>query len=56
MKISDDGLTYTFTLRDGLKWSDGEPVTAEDYVYSWKRAVDPETAADYAYMFEVIEG
>lgn len=55
-EVSDDGLTYTFTLRDGLKWSDGEPVTAEDYVYSWKRAVDPETAADYAYMFEVIEG
>ncbi len=55
-KISDDGLTYTFTLRDGLKWSDGTPLTAEDFVYSWNRAISPDTAADYAYMFEVIEG
>lgn len=54
--ISDDGLTYTFKLRDGLKWSDGKPVVAEDYVYAWNRAVDPETAADYSYMFDVIEG
>ena len=55
-KISDDGLTYTFTLRDGLKWSDGTELNAEDFVYSWNRAVDPETAADYAYMFECIKG
>lgn len=55
-EISDDGLTYTFTLRDGLKWSDGEPLTAQDFVYSWNRAIDPETGADYSYMFEVIEG
>ena len=53
--ISDDGLTYTFKLRDGLKWSDGKEITAEDFVYSWNRAIDPETAADYAYMFESIE-
>ena len=56
VQISDDGTVYTFTLRDGLKWSDGKPVTANDFVYAWNRAIDPETAADYAYMFEVIDG
>ncbi|WP_426348405.1 peptide ABC transporter substrate-binding protein [Alloiococcus sp. CFN-8] len=55
-KVSEDGLTYTFTLREGLKWSDGSAITAEDFVYSWNRAISPDTAADYAYMFEVIEG
>ena len=45
---SDDGLTYTFHLRDGLKWSDGTPLTAEDFVYSWKRLADPNTAAPYS--------
>lgn len=55
--IGDDGkATYTFTLKDGLKWSDGTDLTAEDFVYSWNRAVAPETAADYAYMFDVIDG
>jgi len=54
--ISDDGLTYTFTLRDGLKWSDGTALTAKDFVYSWNRAIAPETAADYSYMFDVIKG
>lgn len=54
--ISEDNLTYTFTLRDGLKWSDGSDLTANDFVYSWNRAIAPETAADYAYMFEAIEG
>lgn len=49
-EVSEDGLTYTFTLRDGLKWSDGEPLTAGDFVYSWKRIVNPETAADYGYI------
>jgi oligopeptide transport system substrate-binding protein len=47
-EVSDDGLTYTFHLRDGLKWSDGTPLTANDFVYSWKRLADPETAAPYA--------
>lgn len=52
-----DGMTsYTFTLRDGLKWSDGSALTAEDFVYSWNRAADPSTAADYGYMFDVIDG
>jgi len=54
--ISDDGLTYTFTLRDGLKWTDGSDLTAEDFVYSWNRAISPDTASDYAYMFESIAG
>ena len=45
---SEDGLTWTFTLRDGLKWSDGTDLTAEDFVYSWKRVCDPATAAPYA--------
>ena len=47
-ETSEDGLTWTFTLRDGLKWSDGSDMTAEDFVYSWKRVVDPMTAAPYA--------
>ncbi len=49
-EISDDGLTYTFHLRDGLKWSDGTPLTAQDYLYSIKRVITPETGAKYAYM------
>ncbi len=54
---NDDGSTsYTFTLRDGLKWSDGKDLTAADFVYSWNRAASPVTAADYGYMFEVIGG
>ena len=54
--VSDDGLTYTFHLRDDLKWSDGTPLTAEDFVWSWQRAIDPDTGSDYAYMFESIAG
>jgi len=54
--ISEDKRVYTFHLRDGLKWSDGKEVTAEDFVYAWNRAISPETAADYEYMFDVIEG
>nr|WP_314461176.1 peptide ABC transporter substrate-binding protein [uncultured Clostridium sp.] len=46
--VSEDGLTYTFHLRDGLKWSDGSSLTAKDFVYSWKRLADPNTAAPYA--------
>lgn len=45
--ISKDGLTYTFHLRDGLKWSDGTPLTANDFVFSWKRLSDPNVAAPY---------
>ena len=56
VEVSSDGTVYTFKLRDGLKWSDGSPLTAYDFVYSWARAIDPDTAADYEYMFEVVEG
>ena len=50
VEVSDDGLTYTATLRDDLKWSDGSDLTAEDFVYSWQRIVDPTTASEYAYL------
>ena len=49
-EISPDGKTYTFHLRADGRWSDGTPVTAEDFVYSWRRVVTPATAAEYAYM------
>jgi peptide/nickel transport system substrate-binding protein/oligopeptide transport system substrate-binding protein len=55
-EMSEDGLTYTFTIRDGLQWSNGDPLTAKDFEYSWKRAVAGETAADYSYMFGSIAG
>jgi oligopeptide transport system substrate-binding protein len=48
--ISPDGKVYTFKLRAGATWSDGSPVTAHDFVFSWQRVVDPATAAEYAYM------
>ena len=54
--MSEDGLTYTVTLKQGLKWSDGSDLTAEDFVYSWKRAAADITAADYAYMFDNFKG
>ena len=47
-ETSEDGLTWTFHLRDGLKWSDGSDLTAGDFEYSWKRVCDPEVAAPYA--------
>lgn len=46
--VSEDGLTWTFKLREGLKWSDGTDLTANDFVYSWKRVCDPNVAAPYA--------
>ena len=49
--MSPDGKTYTFHLRPGAKWSDGQPVTAKDFVYSFKRLLNPDTAADYASFF-----
>ncbi|WP_018085953.1 peptide ABC transporter substrate-binding protein [Desulfurispora thermophila] len=54
-EISKDGLTYTFKLRDA-KWSNGDPVTAKDFVYSWLRALDPKTASEYAYQLFYIKG
>jgi oligopeptide transport system substrate-binding protein len=47
-EVSPDGLTYTFHLRPHLTWSTGEPITADDVVYSWRRILDPATGADYA--------
>jgi len=52
---SEDGKTYTFKLRDDAKWSNGDPVTAHDFEYSWKRALNPETASEYAYMLFYLE-
>ncbi len=46
--VSDDGLNYTFTLRNNAKWSNGDTVTANDFVYSWRRIVDPRTGSYYA--------
>ena len=54
-KLADDNVTYTFKLRDDIKWSNGDPVTAEDFEYSWKRALDPEMASTYAYQFFYIK-
>ena len=54
---NDDGtVTYTLTLRDGIKWSDGQDVTAGDFVFSWQRLANPETAADYCYMIDMVKG
>ncbi len=56
-EISDDQLTWTFHLRDGLKWSDGSALTADDFVYSWQRLVDPNVAAPYAQtVLGMVEG
>lgn len=54
--LADDEVTYTFTLKDDLKWSNGQPITAEDFEYSWKRVLNPELAADYAHQLYYIEG
>ena len=53
---ADGTVTYTYTLRDGLKWSDGQDVTAGDFVFAWNRAASADLAADYGYMFEVVDG
>lgn len=53
--VSDDGLVYTFTLRDGLKWSDGSPLTAADFEYSWKRELDQELISPAAWnLFDIV--
>ncbi|MGH8495978.1 MAG: peptide ABC transporter substrate-binding protein [Gammaproteobacteria bacterium] len=53
-EISDDGKTYTFTLREDARWSNGAPVTAGEFVYSFRRLVDPAAAAQYAQMLEPV--
>ena len=56
-EVSDDQLTWTFHLRDGLKWSDSSALTADDFVYSWQRLVDPNVAAPYAQtVLGMVEG
>lgn len=54
VKPTDDGKTYTLTLRKDVKWSDGTPVTAKDFVYSLKRIVDPKTKTEFAYQYDAI--
>ena len=49
-EVGDDGLAYTFYLREDGRWSNGDPVTARDFVYSFRRAVDPKTASSYAFI------
>ncbi len=53
--ISDDGLTYTFTLREDARWSDGAAVTAQDFVNAWRRALTPAMASQYGYMFYYLD-
>lgn len=55
-KVSKDGKTYTFKLRPDIQWSDGVPVKAKDFVFSWKRLLQPLTGASYAYLLFDIEG
>src|SRR5690606_7384851 len=52
--ISNDGLRYTFYLRKNARWSNGDPVTAHDFVFSWRRLVDPMTASNYSLMLAPI--
>ncbi|MFW3588561.1 ABC transporter substrate-binding protein [Vagococcus fluvialis] len=61
--VSDDKLTYTINLRDNLEWSNGDKVTADDFVYGWQKAVNPDTGSEYSGLFagiknatEIIEG
>jgi len=54
--VSSDGRTYTFTIRDDARWSNGEPVLAQHYVYAWRRGMMPDIASDYAAMFRHIDG
>lgn len=54
---NEDGtVTYTYTLKEGLTWSDGQPLKASDFVFSWNRAASPALAADYNYMLDVVKG
>ncbi len=53
---ADGKVTYVFELKENLKWSDGTPLTAADFVYAWNRAADPDMFADYGYLFDIIDG
>ncbi|CAM3249972.1 peptide ABC transporter substrate-binding protein [Lactiplantibacillus plajomi] len=54
-KVTNGGKTYTFTLRKNAKWSNGDKVTAKDFVYGWQRTVNPKTASQYAYLYSGIK-
>lgn len=54
-QVSEDGKTYTFTIREGAKWSDGQPVKASDFEYAWKRALDPAVASEYSFQLFYLE-
>ena len=56
VRNEDGTVTYTYTLKENLKWSDGKPVTAGDFVYAWNRAASGETGAGHGYLFEVVAG
>ena len=49
-EVSEDGSTYTFTIRPDARWSNGDPVTARDFIRGWRRAIEPGTAGDYAFF------
>lgn len=54
---NEDGtVTYTYTLKEGLTWSDGQPLKASDFVFAWNRAASPALAADYNYMLDIVKG
>ena len=53
-EVNEDNTVYTFKLRENANWSNGEPVTAGDFVYAWQRAVDPDTASNYAYFVGLV--
>ena len=53
-EVSEDGCTYTFHIREDANWSNGDPVTANDFVFAWQRAADPATASEYSYMMSDI--
>ncbi len=55
-EVSEDGLTYTFKIREDAKWSDGKPVTAHDFEFAWKRALKPEVASEYGFQLFYIKG
>ncbi|NBX92916.1 MAG: peptide ABC transporter substrate-binding protein [Proteobacteria bacterium] len=55
-KVSKDGRTYIFKIRKNAKWSNGDPVTSQDFIFSWKRLLDPQTASEYAYQGYYIRG
>lgn len=54
-KVSKDGKTWTFKIRGNAKWSNGEKITAQDFVYSWRRTINPKTASPYSYLFSGVK-